>query len=81
MDKSVYFIVIGVVMIFHLPLAFFASREILDYPMWSRSTKSMWLVLAWLLPYIGYKAVNRKLNLRIRGGGTGGEDTYTGGGE
>ena len=68
-------------MIFHLPLAFFASKEIVDYPLWTKPTKLLWLIFAWLVPYIGYKAVNKKLNLIVKCGGTGGEDTYSCGGD
>jgi len=81
MDNSFYYAVPGVILVFHLPLAFFASKEIVDYPLWAKSTKLLWLIFAWLVPYFGYKIVNKKLNLKLKGGGTGGEDTYTCGGD
>ena len=81
MDSSFYYAVPGVILIFHLPLAIVASREIIDYPLWQKSTKLAWLILVWLLPYLGYKAITLKLDLKLKGGGTGGEDTYTSGGD
>lgn len=81
MDNTFYFAVIGVVVIFHLPLAFFTSKEIIDYPLWSKPRKLNWLLFAWLVPFKGFKITHKKLKLKIKGGGTGGEDTYTCGGE
>ena len=75
MGNSFYFAVVGVAMVFHIPLAFFSSKEIMDYPLWSKSIKFAWIIFAWLVPFVGFKVVHRKLNLRIKGGNTDGGDT------
>ena len=72
---------VGITLIFHLPLAYFASVEILDNPLWSKQRKLSWLFFTWLVPFIGFAAAHKKLGLKVKGGGTGGEDTYTPGGD
>jgi len=75
MENSFYFVFFGVVLVFHIPLAFFTSKEIIDYPLWSKTEKVIWLIFAWLVPFIGFKKVHKKLNLKIKGGNTDGGDT------
>ena len=43
MENTFYFIAFGIVMVFHLPLAFFTSKEIVAYPLWPKTKKLGWL--------------------------------------
>ena len=75
MKSEVVFIFLGILMVFHLPIAYFASRELLDYPLWKNNRKIVWLFIVWLTPIIGSVLVHRKLGLvasgtESSGGGT-----------
>lgn len=75
----------------HLFLAFFASLEVADYPLFSTGQKVLWQSIVWLLPILGTLLAHKKLGLgwasdaaagghSSQGGGHGGGGGCDGGG-
>lgn len=40
MDPTVYYIIASIVLIYHSSIAFFASRELVGYPLWGKLKKA-----------------------------------------
>ena len=55
--------VLAVIFIAHLFLAYFASKEVADYPLFSLKQKITWQIIVWLLPIVGTVLAHKKLGI------------------
>ena len=63
MFNTIATIILTILLVFHLPIAFFASKELNDYPVWNKNKKIKWLFIVWFLPIIGSVVVQKKIHL------------------
>ena len=70
MLNTIATIILTILIVFHLPIAFFASKELNDYPIWNKNKKIKWLFIVWLLPIIGSVIVQKKIHLERSGSET-----------
>ncbi|MCK5664444.1 MAG: hypothetical protein KAI17_13225 [Thiotrichaceae bacterium] len=70
MFNTIVTIILTLLIVFHLPIAYFASKELNDYPVWNKNKKIKWLFIVWLLPIIGSVVVQKKIHLECSGSET-----------
>ena len=81
---SIYFYLFvgGLLLIAHIFLAYFASKEIVDYPLFSYKKKIKWQLIVWLVPIIGTILTHKILGIGWASGkDSDGGDNYTCGGD
>ena len=54
-------IILGFIGLFHIFLAFIATKDIIDYPLFTTRKKTYWLILIWLIPFIGSNLYHRNV--------------------
>ena len=54
-------IILGVVGLLHLFIAIIATKDLIEYPLFSTQKKYFWFSLIWLLPFIGSNLYHRSV--------------------
>ncbi len=81
MSLGFYLTITGIPLLLHLALAFFASMEVANYPLFKFKQKILWQIIVWLIPILGTFLLHRKIELGWGSGkSSNGGDPYTCGG-
>jgi len=70
---------ITVVGFFHFIISFFGTKEVIEFPLLTNSSKLLWLILIWTTPILGTVLAHRKIGLSWASSTSTGGDSSTGG--
>ena len=65
MDLTWVLIISSILLIFHFPLAYFATKELNMFLLWGKWRKFAWFIIVWFLPIVGAIFAQRKMGLTI----------------
>ena len=81
MSSGFYLAIVGIPLLLHLALAFFASMEVTNYPLFKSRQKVLWQIIVWVIPILGTFLLHKKIKLGWGSGeSSNGGDNYTCGG-
>jgi len=66
MDLTWVLIISSILLIFHFPLAYFATKELNIFLLWGKWRKYAWFTIIWFLPIVGSIFAQRTMGLIIK---------------
>jgi len=63
MNLSSLYSVLSILLLIHLVLSFYTTKEILELPIYTKSKKTLWVIIIWLVPLFGIMSARNKLEL------------------